>query len=262
MAGNALRVCVRTFWTPKAGNRPDEYEDAFWPQESVLERVGARFRCAVADGATENSFSAAWANLLVREFCARQPSLTRFFGALPSLRQAWLRRVTAQPLPWYAEDKVRQGAFASFLGLTLEKAGPKSQRFASWSAVAVGDSCLFQVRDGCLIAAFPLTRSEQFNSRPYLIGTAATNAEQLHAHLVRARGPCEPGDTFYLLTDAIACWLLRLHEEQATGDALAGIDSPEAFEVLVREQRSLRDSDGRPCLKNDDVTLLRVDLGE
>ncbi|HLV78955.1 MAG TPA: hypothetical protein VKT32_01700 [Chthonomonadaceae bacterium] len=261
MADNTLRVCVQTFWTPKAGNRPDEYEDAFWPQAPALVRSGVRFRCAVADGATESSFSAVWANLLVREFCARQPSLTRFFSALPSLRQEWLRRVTAQPLPWYAEDKVRQGAFASLLGMTLEKAGPKSRRFATWSAVAVGDSGLFQAREGCLIAAFPLTRSEQFTSRPYLIGTAATNEEQLLAHLARARGPCEPGDTFYLLTDALACWLLRLHEEQGAGDPLAGIDTQEAFEALVREQRALRDAEGRPWLKNDDVTLLRVDLG-
>ena len=28
-------VTARAFWAPKAGNRADEYEDAFWPLDAV-----------------------------------------------------------------------------------------------------------------------------------------------------------------------------------------------------------------------------------
>lgn len=255
-----MRVAVQTFWLPKAGNRPEEYEDAFWPPQAHRMWEGARFRCAVADGATETSFSALWAGMLVRAYCQRQPSLTRFLQSLPALGQTWRAQVTAQPLPWYAEDKVRQGAFASFLGLTLEQAAPRSGRFATWNVVAVGDSCLFHFRDDRLLAAFPLAHSEQFNSRPFLIGTEAPSEERLCAHLARQRGQCRPGDRFYLLTDALACWLLHRLETEAPCDFLAVLNTQEAFTAFVQEERLQRDAEGRPLLRNDDVTLLRLDV--
>src|SRR5262245_58112070 len=111
-----MRVSAQALWLPKAGNTPEEYEDACWPQEPVIDREAARFRCAIADGATETSFSGLWANQLVREYC-RQTSVKQFVGSLPRLRQEWQWQVSAKPLPWYAEEKARSGAFAAFLGL-------------------------------------------------------------------------------------------------------------------------------------------------
>jgi hypothetical protein len=53
----------RAFALHKDGNRPDEYEDAY----AGNPRVG---RFAVADGASESSFAALWAKLLVDGFVA------------------------------------------------------------------------------------------------------------------------------------------------------------------------------------------------
>ncbi len=260
-----MRISVQSFWLPKAGNRLEEYEDAYWPHEPLEGAERARFRCAVADGATETSFSALWANQLVREYC-RHSSLPRFFKTLPRLRREWLEHATAQPLPWYAEEKVRSGAFSSLLGLTIERATPEQNQFATWNVVAVGDSCLFHLRAHRLLTAFPLERSEEFNSRPYLLGTNVLGDKRLHGHVIHARGECAPGDTFYLMTDALACWFLRYQEAACedcadmTFDALAEIRTQEAFADFVQEQRSQRDAEGKPALRNDDVTLMRVEI--
>ena len=63
-----MHVVAEAFWLPKAGNTLEEYEDAFWPRKSI-DRSTSMFRCAVADGATETSFSAVWAQTLVRAYC-------------------------------------------------------------------------------------------------------------------------------------------------------------------------------------------------
>ena len=54
-------------------------------------------------------------------------------------------------LPWYAEQKLSQGAFATFLGLTLHRNRLSSS--LSWDCTAIGDSCLFQVRGARVITA-------------------------------------------------------------------------------------------------------------
>src|SRR3954453_9104554 len=68
-----MRVTVTSFALPKSGNTPEEYEDAFYP-EWQGERVLDRIRIAVADGATEGSFSRVWARMLAESFHAT-PSL-------------------------------------------------------------------------------------------------------------------------------------------------------------------------------------------
>lgn len=62
-----MRVSIQVFGLPKAGNRADEYEDAYSPKRQG-ELEGESFRFAVADGATEGSFSRLWAGMLVRSY--------------------------------------------------------------------------------------------------------------------------------------------------------------------------------------------------
>src|SRR5262249_4878772 len=146
-------------WQPfrllRRGHTADEYEDAFAGDD----RTG---RFAVADGATESSFAAAWARLLVEEF-VRTPGLWSTW--LPSVRRRWAADIADRPLPWYAEAKAEEGAHATLLGVRLDL---RRQR---WFAQAVGDSCLFHVRGGRLLRAFPVERSEAFGNQPALIGS-------------------------------------------------------------------------------------------
>jgi len=247
-----MQACTRTLWLPKAGNTVEEYEDACSPLRSVNRELWA-IRCAVADGATEASFSASWARLLIRAYCKGQWSGRRLFLTLARLQKIWRQELDALQLPWYAEEKLRSGAFASLLGFTL--VAPVEENAGGWTAEAVGDSCLFQVRADDVITAFPMSCAAEFNSRPHLIGSIASSNEHLLEHVRTARGGWEPGDIFYLMTDALACWFLSTVE---AGDqpwlelANAGAGGRPSFAAWIDQLR------GERAIRNDDVTLLQV----
>ena len=254
-----MHILARPFALPKAGNSADDYEDAYWPRRAFDQEVAA-IRLAVADGATETSFAGLWATLLVRAYCRGRLAAGTLAAALPRLQRNWGRRVGAKPLPWYAEEKVRSGAFSSLAGLTLH--GPAADETGdgaggAWESFAVGDSCLFQVRSDELIVAFPLGSSGQFNNRPALLSSNPARNEGLAGALRCAAGRWEAGDEFYLMTDALACWFLRAVEsgerpwlELRDLAAERGATAASAFAEWVADLR------GAGRLRNDDVTLL------
>ena len=248
-AGKDVPVRHQVFSLTKRGNVDEEYEDAFAGDS-------ATGRFAIADGATESSFAGSWARILVREFVTHSgcESLPWATWLLP-LRRRWLTKVGKLSLPWYAEMKLEQGAFATFLGVVFETDAPERGR---WSAVAIGDSCLFQVRkDGHL--AFPVTRSEDFDSFPWLIGSREATGETESEKETRTTGDWQAGDRFYLMTDALAQWYLWQQElGQEPWDAvervLARPDAKDGFAEWIDE---LRHAGG---LRNDDVTLAAITL--
>jgi hypothetical protein len=232
-----------TFQLHKRGNAPEEFEDA-----TAGDPDSGCF--AVADGAAESSFATSWARLLVNAYVAdpwyrRDPNCW-----LAKLRQQWGNEVDGHELPWYAEEKRQQGAYATFLGVTFRNKGLRQR----WFAVAAGDCCLFQVGRSGLCTAFPLIRSDDFNCRPTLIGS---RPESLPALLQRLSGRASPGDRFYLMTDALSQWFLREYEQgQQPWDSIdrIAVDSPNSFTNWITELRDNR------LLRNDDTTLLRVEL--
>jgi hypothetical protein len=124
--------------------------------------------------------------------------------------------------------------------------------------MAVGDSCLFVVRDDALVAAFPIQASDRFDNSPNLISSAPSRNGSLEAVLSHESGLASSGDTFYLLTDALACWFLARYEEGmdpwTTLDAVGGGTSRESLtDWMMGERRENR-------IRNDDVTMLRIRL--
>jgi hypothetical protein len=206
---------VSAFWTAKSGTSADEYEDAF-----AFSPNSRHF--AIADGATESSFADRWAQSLVQKYSKEPPSPTGGKLPLPDwikpLQQEWHETIQWDTLPWFAEEKARLGAFATFLGVSFAPPGTKGlmTRFLKkhdadrlvWRACAVGDSCLFQIRQGALLKAFPLTRSDQFNSRPVLLCSNPNNNGPVWDAVEIAEGDCRRGDVFFALTDALAKWFL------------------------------------------------------
>jgi hypothetical protein len=258
-------VLARAFRLSKAGNSADEYEDAHATGPDGAAELDV-FRCAVADGATETSFSGRWARLLAEGYCVGRFEDVPLTEALAPLQAAWHAEIDDLALPWYAEEKARQGAFAALAGLTLTG---KDGAGGEWSALAAGDSCLFQVRGEELLVAFPLTVSSAFTNQPALLATEparnavfATEDEAATPALQHAAGDWQAGDAFYLLTDALACWLLAAHERgEQPWEALdafgwTGVAADCAFAGWVAARRSAGD------LRNDDVTLLRVVIGD
>jgi len=250
-----VQVLLNYLALPKAGNSASDYEDAAFPLEAPTTPV-TRFRVAIADGATESSFAALWARLLVEAFVHKRLLVRgqRVLAQLASLQQTWQQAVASKPLPWYAEEKLRAGAFCAFLGLELAE----GRRGATWQAWAVGDSCLVQVREDAVLAAFPLTNADAFNSRPFLIGCQARHHAEAVGAIRRAHGAWQPGDRFFLLTDALAAWFLADHaagnHPAATLEGLLAARDSGAPAAWLADQRSAHQ------VRNDDTTLLRITL--
>jgi hypothetical protein len=252
-----MRVFAKPFWAQRHGNEDSEYEDAFWPREPIDGLSMTSFRCAVADGATETSYSRIWAALLVRYWCRSACPATTFDGAdLPKWQQSWSRIVRRRPLPWYGEEKVRQGAFAAILGLALDDVPNGSG--GTWSAVAIGDSCLVQVRGDEVLARFPPLNSAAFSNRPHLLSSNPNYNSRVVNHAQKTQGTWQGDDAFYLMTDALACWFMREDEQRRTPwkvlRDLETCDEVKPFRELIEDLRK------QGALRNDDVTLLRVEV--
>ena len=248
----------RRFSLPKDGNSPDEYEDAsraVYPQR--IGDSGRRMaRAAVADGASDSAFAREWADVLTDAFVSRPPDIPALAEHalhewLSSAQAEWHGRVPWDRIPWHGEAKARLGAFATLLGLTVGVA-PSNPRKLVWHAVAVGDSCLFLVRDGQLSLSFPLDDAGQFDNSPSLVCSNPDNTGDLWDNVRRTSGECATGDTFILASDALACWLLARHAEgEKPWETLLALDRS-GWTAWVQEQRSAG------LLHNDDTTLLII----
>ena len=198
MARVDAQLRFRDFSEPKCDQTMEEFEDACAANVAL-----GRF--AIADGATESSYAALWARLLVEGFVNVSGPNTECWQAwLPALQSKWEAEVGKRPLSWFAEIKWQQGAFATFLGLVIEP--PR------WRALAVGDSYLFHIRDQKLLCAFPMTRSCDFACSPWLIGSRGFTTEMMAMREMRLEGEFVPGDRLWLMTDALAQCLLRMAE--------------------------------------------------
>lgn len=246
-----MRIHSEAFWIPKAGNTEEEYEDACWPQEPV-DSSAEVFHVAIADGATEASFSSLWAQLLVKAYCEGKFDEGLHRAALTDLETQWIQDVGSQPLPWYAEQKFLEGAFSSLLGVTFQQTSSTgvSNGAVLWKAVAVGDSCLFQVRDDRLIEAFPLNHSTDFNNRPALIASRQEFNERLPNCILECKGTLEIDDSLYLMTDALACWFLSALEQ--------GI-KPWKIKHWVQIKKWVTGLRRTKRIRNDDVTIVQIE---
>jgi hypothetical protein len=240
---------VEAFSCQKAGNARSEYEDAWAVRGSDSP---TRCRVAVADGATESSFSALWAQLLVESFVRARATSPDFFTRLDAVRRLWRSKIRKRPLPWYAAEKAGRGAYAAFVGASI---GAISR---TYRAVAIGDCCLLHVTglpsDARLLEAFPLSRSEEFGSSPFLVGSVKKPDDDPLPRVRVCEGVLAERDALFFASDALAAWLLRRSEK---GEPVwewigpAGIRTQQDFETLVDRARE----DGT---RNDDMTLVRI----
>ncbi len=246
---------ISAFSAPRKGYDEREYEDA-WDRYPKTQDGGAFLRLAVTDGATASSFAREWAELLARAFVHRR------FVTAGGLRRAvtdaapfWWRMVLSRPLPWYAEEKARRGAFTSLMGLHLagdnrtDRATPEGE----WQALAAGDACLFHMRADLLLAAFPLQHPEQFTDTPALLSSHLARNSQ--AHIRALSGRWQAGDSFILATDALAAWFLA---DAGHGGkpwrSLGALLDQRMFRAWLDEMRAT----GR--VRNDDATCIIVRL--
>src|SRR5262249_41991751 len=146
------------------------------------------------------------------------------------------------------------GAAAAFLGLEVSESG--SDHLGQWEAIAVGDTCVVQVRGDELIETFPLASSAEFSNRPLLISSVGSPEEWL-SQLCVAKGQLDCDDSLLVMTDALAAWFMAAAERGGRPWAALrdmGTADGHRFDEYIESLRQLHE------LKNDDVTLVRIDV--
>jgi hypothetical protein len=228
---------------------------------------------AVADGASESLLSRDWAHLLVENLtehggrdCRTLRDRAGFAAVLADTCRRWAdwisdypdrRAAAGRPIQWYEAPKLERGAYATVLAARFEEEAASRQ--SVWYAAALGDSCLFQVRGADLLLAFPVDSAADFDNSPALVNSRGHDAATLAPRIDVVTGVADSGDQFFLCTDAIAAWFLTEAEHgRAPWEELYDFtrsEDTEGFLVWLSELRA----DGR--IRNDDVTVVHVDLG-
>ena len=255
-----------SFTTPKKGSSAKENDD----KRFFLNVEGkSRARFAIADGATESSFSSDWADLLVKDYVRKGfKSGGGLANRIKALSKKWSQNTTGENLPWYAQEKAKMGAFSTLLGFEIESIRIRPMLMEiketstdkhTWLSIALGDSCLFQVRKNKLIRSFPFKKSSEFNNTPVLISSNRERNSTIVPSVKTASGSWKPGDEFFISTDAFAAWFLKETENQKRPwvefhKIIRYVNCQKKFESWVS---SKRESGG---MKNDDTTVIFIKL--
>jgi hypothetical protein len=258
-----MQIQMVTFNESKDGNAPAEWQDG--ASGGVVGDGTAtprRARFVVLDGATGAYDPVRWVDQLVRSFAPQAGSAEG-----PRLERAAMRAWFAEMQDQWAAD-VREfdsiieerkfaevGSFATLLGFEISGLeGPEP----SWRAVALGDTVLFHVRAGRLIATFPPLGPDDFGTLPDGVHTLRSSLDKMTGRLLVGGGVLAAGDFLFAATDAMAHWILRAvrREEKAVWSTLGSLAHPDVFARFVEDQR--REQDGAKRMKNDDVSLMRL----
>ncbi len=256
-----LHTRAVVFAVEKAGSTAEEWEDGAAAEPGDLDR-GRNPRFALADGAAEAYDAIRWVDQLLESFMGSPNE------AGPALDEESLRHwLAAAQFKWtsapprfaniFEERKFAEGSFATFLGCEIRRVAPDR---LVWNAVALGDTVLFHVRNRILVEQFPVMDADEFGLNPAGVHTAAAALPAMMTHLqIRTDVRLDPGDQLFFATDALAAWIiraLRRDGEEKVWRFLAGLAHPVAFTRFVDDRRAER------SLKNDDVTLMRVDVAD
>ncbi len=157
-----MQIQTVTFSEPKEGNAPDERQDgACGGVVGDGTATPHRARFVVLDGATGAYDAVRWVDQLVSSFAPQAGGDPKSEGPRlePAAMRAWFAEMQDQ---WAADvrdfDSIIEerkfaevGSFATLLGFEIHGLdGPEPY----WQAVALGDTVLFHVRMGRMIATF------------------------------------------------------------------------------------------------------------
>ena len=250
------------FHEPKAGSAEQEWEDGAG-HDPGDPASGRNARCIVVDGATEAYDSIRWVGQLVDSFLGIQPAggapaltagaMDTWFGLM---QDRWAQTAPTAFGTIFEERKFREdGSFATLLGCEIDGLGGPRPR---WSAVALGDTVLFHVRGTRLLAQFPALAAEDFGLNPDGVFTQPSARGRMRAGLAHAGGSLRIGDRLFLATDAFAEWVVSAgrSDPDRLWRTLARLDHPALFRRIVADRRRTGE------MKNDDVTLMRVEVSD
>jgi hypothetical protein len=232
---------------PKTGNTANEYEDAFDCDSS-------RGVFAIADGATESSFSDIWAGALVSTFVDNPPGFDRndrdvMKDILRVARARWYGNIDWASLSWFQKNKALLGSYSTLLGLQIEVDGTQNR----FRCMTIGDSCMFHISGGRM-ESFPFSDSRDLSNTPRLMwsghGYNSGLEKEVEIPGIEVKyGKLRAGDTVVLATDAISKWILTHKAEKPWIEITSHSDDFYSFVGNLI-------SGGE--IKNDDVTVIFI----
>ncbi len=235
---------IDTYFSPKLGNKTEEYEDAFAINPG-------RGKLAVADGASDSIFSGLWARSLVNSYVESDLSITTddFMENLVSAARAkWHTDIEWDKLKLFVKNKAINGSFSTLL--LVESLGDRT--FRKVRVLSVGDSCIL-LENGGSISSFPLEKHEDFNITPKLVwsGYGSPFSREYRWEkppFLTAEYEIAESDTMIIATDAVSKWLLQFYPSswEKVSDGTSNLR--QMFESEVKEGR----------MRNDDLTLVKV----
>ena len=244
-----MRFEARTFWLSKDADEPEQFQDAF----TVDAERGV---AAIADGVSSAIFSGPWARLLTQATVAEPPNLddpATFQDWLARNRAAWSSQIDVGKLTWYQRPKMVDGAMTTLLWIELDPAELGEDGLAKnyrLRMFAIGDTCMFHLRDGQTLSKFPLESSSEFGLNPAVVASIDRKRDHLLAFKA-AEADCLPGDLLVLCTDAIALWA---YERAEAGEPVAWENYWDLDPAAWRDEIfSLRDASQ---MRFDDSTLV------
>lgn len=241
----------RSYWVSKDLDDRQAYQDAF-------DVDADRGLAAIADGASSSLFSARWAQLLTEAIVRNCIAAKADSGPwLDQIRESWREPIDEEQLAWHQKAKLKDGAHATLLWLNLQCDSQGREPTWRFAACAVGDCCLFVVRDNTVTQMFPLTNSDQFSARPQTVGSLNQVPGTSPKLWESVEGECRQGDLLVLTSDALASWSIRQLEEGREPDWESFWDiSALDFEQRVRRLRE------ENMIRYDDTTLLLLRMLE
>ena len=229
----------------------EKSEDSFFCQENTTGCF-----VSVADGAGTAVFAKEWANELTSWSILHPPGTFSEIeiknwlkNSAEGLKQGWDQRIPPfETLPYYGKIKYYDGSQATLLHAQLDR--------DIFRAFAIGDTCLFQIRNQELVLSFPLKSSSDFGTSTDLLHTSGEILPRQTASAKIIKGEYKAGDIFLFATDALSCWILKCIETQDSSWVnLLNFQSQVEFEKFIRDLHS------KKAIRNDDATLVIIMTG-
>jgi hypothetical protein len=245
-----MRLDFRVFSLAKDHERPEENQDAW----AIDPRRGI---AAVADGVSSAIFSRYWATILTEAVIVQPPEpddAEGFRAWLAQQRDVWANRIDLSRLAWYQKAKIKDGAFSTLLWICLHPSDDGDPAACRIRGYAVGDCCLFVIRDGALLGSFPVQTAAELEVDPLAVGSLDLKRDD--RLVFQPLDDCgREGDMLVLCTDAVAHWAFTLQESGSPVNWEAYWEMPE--ETWQAEVIAMRD---RREMRFDDATLMLLRL--
>jgi hypothetical protein len=243
----------------KTDATPETNEDAFFIDKSIEEDLSINKTFAISDGATSSPDAKTWANMLVAASSKHESNKDKFSQVVQDLQSSWdkdwqekkIKQINSSP-SWWTEAALNKPNAATYCSVTFEGQKTRINGDISWQSIAVGDSCLFQIRNGKLVMSFPLSSEAEFSDRPRLV--RSTGGSINPENILYKNGVANANDVFLLATDAVAEWIFKyeIQPDKTFSSIFYNQITEASFDDFIKSERQ----SGR--MKDDDSTIVSI----